>query len=67
VFPESTVFRQAWEKGEIDEKILLKLLEKTTVRISEYYLQQMASHKSDVKNSHHDLDRIMAKWLRLYG
>jgi uncharacterized protein YbcC (UPF0753/DUF2309 family) len=28
VFPESTVFRQAWEKGEIDENILLKLLEK---------------------------------------
>jgi uncharacterized protein YbcC (UPF0753/DUF2309 family) len=27
-FPESTVFRQAWEKGEIDENILLKLLEK---------------------------------------
>jgi hypothetical protein len=25
-FPESTVFRQAWEKGEIDENILLKLL-----------------------------------------
>jgi uncharacterized protein YbcC (UPF0753/DUF2309 family) len=45
VFPESTVFRQAWEKGEIDENILLKLLGKSTVRISEYYLQQMASHK----------------------
>jgi uncharacterized protein YbcC (UPF0753/DUF2309 family) len=29
VFPESSVFRQAWEKGEIDEKLLLKLLEKT--------------------------------------
>jgi hypothetical protein len=27
VFPESTVFRQG-EKGEIDENILLKLLEK---------------------------------------
>jgi uncharacterized protein YbcC (UPF0753/DUF2309 family) len=26
VFPESTLFRQAWEKGEIDENILLKLL-----------------------------------------
>jgi uncharacterized protein YbcC (UPF0753/DUF2309 family) len=33
VFPESTVFRQAWEKGEIDENIL-KLLGKSTVRIS---------------------------------
>jgi putative effector of murein hydrolase len=27
-------FRQAWEKGEIDENILLKLLGKSTVRIS---------------------------------
>jgi hypothetical protein len=26
-------------------KILLKLLGKSTVRISQYYLQQMASHK----------------------
>jgi uncharacterized protein YbcC (UPF0753/DUF2309 family) len=33
VFPESTVFRQAWEKGEIDENILLKLLGKSTVRL----------------------------------
>jgi hypothetical protein len=40
---ECYVFRQAWEKGEIDENILLKLLGKSTVRISEYYLQQMAS------------------------
>jgi hypothetical protein len=34
MFPESTLFRQAWERGEIDEKVLLKLLGKPTVRIS---------------------------------
>jgi hypothetical protein len=32
-------------KGEIDENILLKLLGKSTVRISRVFLQQMASHK----------------------
>jgi hypothetical protein len=49
VFPES-VFRQAWEKGEIDEKVLLKLLgENQLLESPEYYLQQMASHKKDVK------------------
>jgi uncharacterized protein YbcC (UPF0753/DUF2309 family) len=53
VFPESTVFRQAWEKGEIDENILLKLLgENQLLESPEYYLQQMASHKkSDVKTA----------------
>jgi uncharacterized protein YbcC (UPF0753/DUF2309 family) len=46
IFPESTVFRQAWEKGEIDENILLKLLgENQLLESPEYYLQQMASHK----------------------
>jgi hypothetical protein len=64
VFPESTVFRQAWEKGEIDENILLKLLgENQLLESPEYYLQQMAHKKKRCKNSHHDLDRIMAKWL----
>ncbi|MFB0910857.1 MAG: Na-translocating system protein MpsB, partial [Flavobacterium sp.] len=68
VFPESTLFRQAWEKGEIDEKVLLKLLgENQLLESPEYYLQQMASHKKrDAKNSHHDLDRIMAKWLAAF-
>jgi uncharacterized protein YbcC (UPF0753/DUF2309 family) len=68
VFPESTLFRQAWEKGEIDEKVLLKLLgENQLLESPEYYLQQMASRKKrDAKNSHHDLDRIMAKWLAAF-
>jgi uncharacterized protein YbcC (UPF0753/DUF2309 family) len=68
VFPESALFRQAWEKGEIDEKVLLKLLgENQLLESPEYYLQQMASHKkSDTKNNHHDLDRIMAKWLAAF-
>jgi hypothetical protein len=46
--------------GKGDEKVLLNYLRKSTVRISQYYLQQMASHKKSAKN---DLDRIMAKWL----
>jgi uncharacterized protein YbcC (UPF0753/DUF2309 family) len=68
VFPETSLFRQAWEKGEIDEELLLELLEENKLLESpEYYLHQMASHKkSDAKNGHHDLDRIMAKWLAAF-
>jgi hypothetical protein len=44
-FPESTVFRQAWEKGEIEKYTFKIAWRKSTVRISEYYLQQMASKK----------------------
>jgi uncharacterized protein YbcC (UPF0753/DUF2309 family) len=35
---------QAWEKGEIDENILLNL-ENQLLESPRYYLQQMASHK----------------------
>ena len=46
VFPETSLFRQAWEKGEIDEELLLELLEENKLLESpEYYLHQMASHK----------------------
>ncbi|MBG6109313.1 uncharacterized protein YbcC (UPF0753/DUF2309 family) [Flavobacterium sp. CG_9.10] len=68
VFPESALFRQAWEKGEIDKNVLLELLEENQLSESpDHYLQKMASQKTiDAKNSHHDLDRIMAKWLAAF-
>ncbi|CAM2824117.1 DUF2309 domain-containing protein [Flavobacterium frigoris] len=68
VFPETNLFRQAWEKGEIDEKVLLELLKENQLLESpEYYLKQMATYKkSDATNNHHDLDRIMAKWLAAF-
>jgi hypothetical protein len=52
MFFQSTVFRQAWEKGEIDENILLKLLGENQLLESPSIIQQMASHKkSDVKTA----------------
>ena len=68
VFPETALYRQAWEKGEIDEKVLLDLLKENQLLESpERYLQKMASHKTlDAKNSQHNLDRIMAKWLAAF-
>jgi hypothetical protein len=68
VFPETTLFRQGWEKGEIDKKVLVELLgENQLLESPEYYLQQMASHKpAETKNRNHELDRIMAKWLAAF-
>lgn len=68
VFPETTLFRQAWKKGEIDKNVLVELLKENQLSESpEFYLQEMASHKkTTAKNGHHDLDRIMAKWLAAF-
>jgi len=68
IYPEASLYRQAWEHGEIDEKTLLPLLrEKGLFEFPEFYLQEMESQKKTVlKNPNHDLDRIMAKWLSAY-
>jgi uncharacterized protein len=65
VYPEATLFRQAWEKGEINEKVLVDLLRENHLLASpEEYLQQMESHKKIVqKNPNNKLDNILAKWL----
>lgn len=67
-FPEASIYRQAWEHGEIDEKTLLSLLRENGLFESpDFYLQRMESQKKTVrKNPNHDLDRIMAKWLSAY-
>lgn len=68
VFPETAIFRQAWEKGEINENVLLELLiENQLLESPQYYLQQMESHKPTEKlNATHELDRILAKWLAAF-
>jgi uncharacterized protein len=65
VYPETTLFRQAWKKGEINEKILVDLLKENQLFSSpEEYLQQMESHKKIFqKNLNNKLDNILAKWL----
>jgi hypothetical protein len=46
-------FKIAWEN---------QLLESPSIIYNKWHLIK----KSDVKNSHHDLDRIMAKWLAAF-
>lgn len=68
VYPETTLFRQAWEKGEINENILVDLLKENQLLASpEEYLQQMELHKKTVQiNPNNTLDNILAKWLAAF-
>jgi uncharacterized protein len=68
VFPETAIFRQAWEKGEINEKVLIKSLKENQLLESpEFYLEQMESQKTIGEiNTNHQLDRILAKWLAAF-
>ncbi|MDP5157789.1 MAG: DUF2309 domain-containing protein [Flaviramulus sp.] len=68
MFPETSLYRQAWEKGDIDKNQLLKLLEEYQLSESpEYYLNEMESFKTGLyKNKNHELDLIMAKWLSAF-
>ncbi|MFT5252108.1 MAG: hypothetical protein ACI87N_001114 [Flavobacteriales bacterium] len=68
VFPEATLFRQALERGEIDENILKELLKENNFLGSiQYYLQEMATDSSkDRKTTNQILNSIMAKWLAAF-
>jgi hypothetical protein len=65
VFPDKSLYRQAWEQGEIKEEEVLKLLNENGLSGSpDFYLKQLESEKPSVeKNENHLLDRIMVKWL----
>lgn len=67
-FPEVSSYRQASEKGEIDETILINLLKDNGFyEAPERYLEQMEFHKTThFKNPNHNLDRIMVKWLSAF-
>lgn len=68
VYPEASLFRQAWKKGEINEKILRDLLAQNQLFASpEDYLLQMELHKKTVQiNPNNNLDCILAKWLAAF-
>ena len=68
VYPEASVYRQAWEKEQIDENELADLLiENGFLESGEYYLKQLESQvEKHEKNHSHDLDRIMSKWLAAF-
>jgi uncharacterized protein YbcC (UPF0753/DUF2309 family) len=68
LFPETALFRQAWEQGEIWDVVVKELLrESGYTEVPEFYLRQMESHKEIIgKNKNHILDGIMAKWLSVF-
>ncbi|MFH6767099.1 DUF2309 domain-containing protein [Gaetbulibacter aquiaggeris] len=67
-FPAAALYRQAWEKGDINQEVLVALLQENGLSESpEYYLQQLESQSStEALNDNHEVDRIMAKWLAAY-
>jgi len=68
MFPETALYRQAWEQGEIDKSVVEHLLrEKGYTEVPDFYLRKMEAHKGGTKqNENHRLDRIMAKWLAAF-
>jgi len=64
-FPAAELYRQAWEKGDIDQNILISLLKENKLPESPaFYLKfMMSQNPSEILNDTQELDRIMAKWL----
>ena len=68
VFPDASVYRQAWDNGEIDEKELSILLkENKFLKCPETYLSQLECFTDkEINNGSHVLDVIMSKWLSAF-
>ena len=68
VFPKASVFREAFNKGEINGTELKKLLEeKGFNNTPEFYLDLLERYKkASHKSKNHDVNRIMAKWLAAF-
>ncbi|MHA7058716.1 DUF2309 domain-containing protein [Aquimarina sp. M1] len=68
VFPKAAMYRQAWNNGEIDTKIITKLLvQEGFTESPNVYLERIEQLTlSEVNNPQHELDRIMAKWLAAF-
>jgi uncharacterized protein YbcC (UPF0753/DUF2309 family) len=67
-FPKASVFREAWEQGEIDNEELITLLTEHHVTQSpEECLTEMSSHRpKQIRNKNGDLDRMVLKWLMAF-
>ncbi|MBO0329093.1 DUF2309 domain-containing protein [[Muricauda] lutisoli] len=68
VYPNASIYRKAWEKGDIQKVELLPALKENGFEETpEFYLDQLESEKpTETKNDNHDLDRIMVKWLSAF-
>ena len=69
-YPSTSVFRQAWENGEIDPDILTRrLAEHGITQRPEVLLDRMANDEGEWRPSaptDHPLNRVMAKWLAAF-
>jgi len=66
-FLKQHFFQQALHTGEIDREVLDHLLkENKFTETPEFYLSQMENENLEELNVHHDLDRMMAKWLAAF-
>ena len=67
VFPKAAIYKQALALQEIDINLLTKLLKARGFNEnSAFYLNQLEHETVFVVNPHHELDRIMAKWLAAF-
>lgn len=68
VYPKASIYRKAFENGEIELSELKELFQQNGYGNSpEYYLQLMESQEELVtKNPQHVLDRVMVKWLSAF-
>ncbi|WP_026776997.1 DUF2309 domain-containing protein [Polaribacter sp. Hel_I_88] len=64
-FPSAKLYKQAWQKGDINKDVLTSLLKESNLTESpEFYLNLLTSaNKKEIINENHSLDIVMAKWL----
>ena len=67
-FPEVSMYRQAWERNEIDESVVTNLLKENnfTMKPSESLNKMDAEINNGQKHQNNDLDRIVSKWLAAF-
>ncbi len=68
LLPETYVFREAWEQGEINKKDIVALLAEHGMHESpEHYLEKLDSlKKTKTHTINSELNRLMAKWLMAF-
>lgn len=67
LFPQVSSFRNAWQKGEIDKGELSDLFKKNGIGFSpEESLNEMGSQAAELENQHHEIDRLLIKWLMAF-
>ena len=67
-FPDAKLYRQAWERGDIEKELLSQtLIAEGLLESPEFYLSKMESEKTElVSNPNHKLDKVMSKWLAAF-